>query len=89
MMINAIARRIKRLENLETQQRDESSPDLVTMLVERRRKRAIAAGRVPEPERPSEYFPRRFRDIAARTFSVADVILAARKRRLLKGTITT
>jgi hypothetical protein len=42
-MRNAIAGRLKRLEELEFQHRAELSPSLVDILLERRRKRAIAA----------------------------------------------
>jgi hypothetical protein len=86
-MMNAIAKRIKRLENLEAQQQAESGPDLVAIILERRRKRAIAEGREPEPEQSRERPPERFMDSSGRCFSLADVILQARKRRLLKGTI--
>ena len=86
-MINAIARRIKRLEYLEIQQREESGPDLVAIIMERRRKRAIAEGREPEPYRLPERFPDRFLDSRGRPLSVADVMLQQRKRRLLKQSI--
>src|SRR2546428_1944652 len=41
------------------QQRAETGPDLVAILLARRRKRAIAEGREPEPDRPPERFPAR------------------------------
>jgi hypothetical protein len=47
-----IARRIKRLEELSFEQRAEDGPDLVGIVLERRRKRAIAEGREPEPDPP-------------------------------------
>ena len=47
-MRNAITRRLKRLEELEFQHRAELGPSLVAILLERRRKRAIAEGREPE-----------------------------------------
>ncbi len=86
-MINALARRIKRLEGLEIQQRQESGPDLVAIIMERRRKRAIAEGREPEPERSRERAPSSFLDSSGRRCSLADVMLQARKRRLLKESI--
>jgi hypothetical protein len=51
-MMNTIARRIKRLEDREFRSRAEQGPNLVAILLERRRKRAIADGREPEPDRP-------------------------------------
>ena len=82
--MNAIARRIKRLENLEIQQQAESGPDLVAIILERRRKRAIAEGRDPEPERSRERSPEHLLDSSGRRFSLADVMLQARKQRLLQ-----
>ena len=73
--MNSIARRIKRLENLEVRQRAESGPDLVAIILERRRKRAIAQGREPEPERSPERSPERLLDSNGRRFSLADVML--------------
>jgi hypothetical protein len=86
-MMHAISRRIKRLENLEIEQREESGPDLMTIIMERRRKRAIAEGREPEPYRLPERFPDRFLDSRGRPISVADVMLQQRKRRLLQESI--
>ena len=51
-MRNAIARRLRRLEELEFQHRAEPGSSLVAILLERRRKRAIADGREPEPDPP-------------------------------------
>jgi hypothetical protein len=51
--MKAIARRLKKLEDLEIQQRD-SGPSLVAVLLARRRRRAIAEGREPEPDPPPE-----------------------------------
>ena len=85
--MNAIARRIKRLENLKVQQQSESGPALVATILERRRKRAIAEGREPEPERSRERSPEWLRDSRGRCFSLADIMLQARKRRLLKESI--
>jgi hypothetical protein len=76
-MMNAIARRLRRLEELAFQQRAETGPDLVAILLERRRKRAIAEGREPEPDPP----PGRLIDSKGRPFSLADVMLQHRKKR--------
>jgi hypothetical protein len=76
-MMNAIARRIKRLEDLEVQQQAESGPDLVAIILERRRKRAIAEGRVPEPDRP----PGNLIDSKGRPLSLANVLLQRREKR--------
>jgi hypothetical protein len=82
-MRNAIARRLRRLEELEFQQhRAEPGPSLAAILLERRRKRAIAEGREPEPDRPAG----RFLDSRGRPLSLADVLLQSReKRRLAEG----
>lgn len=85
--MNAIAKRIKRLENLEVQQQAQLGPDFVAQILERRRKRAIAEGREAELERLPERLPQRFLDNRGRRFSLADVILQRRKRRLLKQSI--
>lgn len=77
--MNAIARRIKRLENLKVQQQAEAGPDLVAVILERRRRRAIAEGREPEALRSWERSPEP--PLNSR-LSLADVILQARKRRL-------
>jgi hypothetical protein len=50
--MRAIASRIKRLEKLELQHREKTGPDLAAILLERRRKHAIAEGREPEPDPP-------------------------------------
>lgn len=78
-MRNAIARRLRRLEELEFQHRAEPGPSLVAILLERRRKRAIAEGREPEPDpQPGCY--------VERPLSLADVMLQSRaKRKLAEG----
>ena len=73
-MTRDIARRLRRLEELEFQYREEAGPDLVAILLERRRKRAIAEGREPEPD------PRLI-DSRGRPLSLADVLLQHRKNR--------
>ena len=81
-MRNAIARRLRRLEELEFQHRAEPGPSLVAILLERRRKRAIADGREPEPDRQ----PGRYLDSRGRPLSLADVMLQSRaKRKLAEG----
>jgi hypothetical protein len=50
--MGAIDRRLSKLEKLLFQQREEILPDLAGILLERRRKRAIAEGREPEPDPP-------------------------------------
>jgi len=50
--MRAIDRRLSKLEKLLFQQREEILPDLAGILLERRRKRAIAEGREPEPDPP-------------------------------------
>ena len=81
-MRNAIARRLRRLEELEFQHRAEPGPSLVAILLERRRKRAIADGREPEPDpQPGCYL-----DSRGRPLSLADIILQSRaKRKLAEG----
>jgi hypothetical protein len=51
-MTGDIARRLRKLEKLVLQRRADTGPDLVAELLERRRKRAIAEGREPEPDPP-------------------------------------
>jgi hypothetical protein len=51
-MTRDIERRIKRLEDPQFRHREETGPDLAAILLERRRKRAIAEGREPEPDPP-------------------------------------
>jgi hypothetical protein len=75
-MMNTIARRIKRLEDREFRSRAEQGPNLAAILLEQRRKRAIAEGREPEPDRP----PGRLTDSSGRRLSLADVLLQNRKR---------
>jgi hypothetical protein len=80
-MRNAIARRLRRLEELEFQHRAELGPSLVEILLERRRKRAIADGREPEPDPQPGWV-----DSRGRPLSLADVILQSRaKRKLAEG----
>ena len=73
-MMNAIARRLRKLEELQFQHRAEPGPSLAAILLERRRKRAIAEGREPEPD------PRLI-DSRGRPLSLADVLLQHRKNR--------
>jgi hypothetical protein len=76
-MRNAIARRLKRLEELEFQHRAELGPSLAKILLERRRKRALAQGREPEPDpRPGCYL-----DSRGRSLSLADIMLQRRANR--------
>jgi hypothetical protein len=86
-MMKAIARRIRRLEDLEVQQQAEEGPDLVAIILERRRKRAMAEGSEPEPARSRERATSRLLVPSGRRCSLADVMLQARKRRLLKESI--
>ena len=74
-MMNAIARRLRKLEELQFQHRAEPGPSLAAILLERRRKRAIAEGREPELDRPSGPFI----DSPGRLVSLADVLLQRRK----------
>jgi hypothetical protein len=76
-MMNAIARRLRRLEELEFQHRAEPGPSSAAILLERRRKHTIAEGREPEPDRP----PGRFMDSRGRPLSLADVLLQRRGKR--------
>ncbi len=76
-MMKAIARRIKRLEDFELQNRPESELSLVDVVLERRRKRAIAEGREPEPDPP----PKRAIDSSGRALSLADILLQNRRTR--------
>ena len=73
-MMNEIARRLRKLEELQFQHRAEPGPSLAAILLERRRKRAIAEGREPEPD------PRLI-DSRRRPLSLADVLLQHRKNR--------
>ena len=81
-MIRDIARRLRKLEELDFQQRVDSGPSLVAILLERRRKRAIADGGEPEPDsQPGCYV-----DSRGRLLSLADVLLQNRaKRKLAEG----
>jgi hypothetical protein len=74
--MGAIARRIKRLENLRFQNQAESGPDLVAIFLARRRKRAIAEGREPGPDPP----PGPFLDSSGHPLTLAAVLLQRRKR---------
>jgi len=76
-MMKTMARRLKRLEELEFQHRAELGPSLAAILLERRRKRAIAEGREPEPDPP----PGRLIDSRGRLLSLADLLLQHRKKR--------
>ena len=75
-------RRLKRPKELEFQHRAELGPNLVAILLERRRKRAIAEGREPETDpQPGCYV-----DSRGRPLWLADVILQSRaKRKLAEG----
>jgi hypothetical protein len=74
-MRNSFARRLRKLEELEFQQRADSGPSLAAILLERRRKSAIAEGRELELDRPSGPFI----DSPGRLVSLADVLLQRRK----------
>jgi hypothetical protein len=74
--MSAIARRIKRLENLKFKQPGESGPDLVGILLARRRKYATDEGREPEPDPPRGPFV----DSSGHPLSLAGVLLQRRKR---------
>ena len=76
--MNSIARRIRRLENLALRYRAESGPNPVDVLMERRRKCAIAEGRKPEPDRP----PTRWIDSNGRCLSLAEILLENRRIRV-------
>jgi hypothetical protein len=76
-MRNAIARRLRRLEELEFQHRAAPGSSLVAILLERRRKRAIADGREPEPDPP----PGCYLDSGGRPLSLADIMLQRRANR--------
>jgi hypothetical protein len=75
-MMNAIARRLRNLEELQFQHRAEPGPSLAAIMLERRRKSAIAEGREPEPDR----LPGRFMDSRGRLLSLADVLLQRRRK---------
>jgi hypothetical protein len=81
-MRNAIARRLRKLEEVEFQHRAEPGPSLVAILLERRWKHGIAEGREPEPDpQPGCYV-----DSRGQPLSLADVILQSRaKRKLAEG----
>lgn len=70
--MNSITRRIRRLESLLLH----SEESLVDVLLERRRRRALAEGRPPEPHRPQG----RLVDANGRCPSLADILLKNRKR---------
>jgi len=80
--MKAIARRLKKLEDLQAKQRADPEAGLGSIMSERRRKRLIAEGREPEPERPWKYFGGHFMDSSGR-ISIGDIMLAARRRRLI------
>jgi hypothetical protein len=73
-MRNSFARRLKKLEALEFQYRAELGPSPAATLLERRRKRALAEGREPEPDRQPECLL----DSKGRPLSLADVLLQRR-----------
>jgi hypothetical protein len=75
-MLKAISRRIKRLEDLKFRQRPKSGPDLAAIMLERRRKRALAEGREPGPRRS----PRRLEVLRDRPITFADVLIQNRTR---------
>ena len=70
-MRNSFARRLRKLEALEFQYRAELGPSPAAILLERRRKHAIAEGRVPEPDRPLGNLI----DSKGRPLSLANVLL--------------
>jgi len=76
-MRNSFARRLRKLEALEFQYRAELGPSPAAILLERRRKRARAEGRVPEPDRP----PGNLIDSKGRPLSFANVLIQRRKKR--------
>ena len=76
-MTRDIARRLSKLEKLAFQQRAENGPDLAGMLLERRRKRAIAEGREPEPDPPRTPLV----DGSGYRLSIAEVLLHDRRER--------
>jgi hypothetical protein len=73
-------RRIERLEKPRFQHESEFAR-LGEIILERRRKRAIAEGREPEPDLPVSQY-----DCTSGSFSLADRILEARKRRRQQST---
>lgn len=74
--MRAIDRRLCKLEKLLFQQREEILPDLAGILLERRRKWAIAEGREPEPDPP------RARVVySGGRVSIAEVLLHDRRER--------
>ena len=75
--MNAIARRISRLERLKTSNQAEEGVDLAAILWERRCKRMIAEGLEPEPYPP----PGRRFDSQGRPLALADVLLQNRHPR--------
>ena len=81
-MRNAFAQTTQETEELEFQHRAEPGPSLVAILLERRRKRAIADGREPEPDpQPGCYL-----DSRGQPLSLGDAILQSRaKRKLAEG----
>ena len=76
-MKNAIARRIRKLERLEFEQRVEERPNLAAILWERRCKRMVAEGLEPEPDLPRG----RPVDSQGRPLALADVLLQNRRPR--------
>jgi hypothetical protein len=74
-MMSSIGKRIKKLEDLEVQYRAESGPNPAAILLERRRKFAIAEGREPEPDPP----PVCLIDSEGRRIALSDVLLKRRE----------
>ena len=74
-MRKTIVRRIRRLEDLQLRCQPESGPSLADIFIERRRKRALAEGREPDPPSGQRM------DSRARHLSLADVLLENRKAR--------
>src|SRR5512147_2920236 len=75
-VMKSIARRIARLEERALRQRQEAEPSPAEILLERRRKHALAEGREPEPDR--EF--RVHLDGKGRRLSLADILLMGRRR---------
>src|SRR5579872_7126682 len=72
-MASSIDRRIRRLEE-KLRNRAESGPSIAEIIRERRRKRLLAEGKEPEPERP----PVPYFDEAGRPLKIGDIIRQAR-----------
>lgn len=74
-MTRNIARRLSKLEKLVFQQREEAGPDLAGILLEQRRKWAIAEGREPELDPPRARLV-----YSSGEVSIADVLLHDRRK---------